>query len=77
MSSRWRLRSVSSRWAMTRALTRVPLPVAKGQRFGPHNPRHSLSDWLVNKAKVDPKTAEGLLRHSKIQTKWRFLGTQT
>jgi len=40
----------------------------KGQRFGLHNLRHSLSNWLVNKAKVEPKTVQGILRHSKIQT---------
>jgi hypothetical protein len=39
-----------------------------GQRFGLHNLRHSLSNWLVNKAKVDPKTVQGILRHSRIQT---------
>jgi len=39
-----------------------------GQRFGLHNLRHSLSNWLVNKAKADPKTVQSLLRHSKIQT---------
>jgi len=33
-----------------------------------HNLRHSLSNWLVNKAKVEPKTVQGILRHSKIQT---------
>jgi integrase len=51
-------------------------PVAKktgvdiedGQRFGLHNLRHSLSNWLVNKAKVEPKTVQGILRHTKIQT---------
>ena len=42
--------------------------IADGQRFGLHNLRHSLSNWLVNKAKVEPKTVQGLLRHSKIQT---------
>ena len=42
--------------------------LAKGQRFGLHNLRHSLSNWLVNKAKVEPKTVQGILRHSKIQT---------
>jgi len=42
--------------------------VEKGQRFGLHNLRHSLSYWLVNKAKVDPKTVQGILRHSRIQT---------
>ena len=30
-----------------------------------HNLRHSLSDWLVNKAKVEPKTVQGTLRHAK------------
>jgi integrase len=40
----------------------------KGQRYGLHNMRHSLSNWLVNKAKVDPKTVQGILRHSRIQT---------
>ncbi len=34
-----------------------------------HNLRHSLSNWLVNKAKVEPKTVQGILRHAKIQTK--------
>jgi hypothetical protein len=24
--------------------------------------------WLVNKAKVEPKTVQGILRHAKIQT---------
>src|SRR6516162_1284542 len=38
------------------------------QRFGLHNLRHSLSNWLVNKARVDPKTVQGILRHSRIQT---------
>ena len=42
--------------------------IAKGQRFGLHNLRHSLSNWLVNKAKVDPKTVQSMLRHSRIQT---------
>ena len=42
--------------------------IEDGQRFGLHNLRHSLSNWLVNKAKVEPKTVQGILRHSKIQT---------
>jgi integrase len=42
--------------------------IVNGQRFGLHNLRHSLSNWLVNKAKVEPKTVQGILRHSKIQT---------
>ena len=46
----------------------VGVPIADGQRFGLHNLRHSLSNWLVNKGKVEPKTVQGLLRHAKIQT---------
>jgi integrase len=42
--------------------------IEKGHRFGFHNLRHSLSTWLVNKAKVEPKTVQGILRHSRIQT---------
>jgi integrase len=33
--------------------------IEDGQRFGLHNLRHSLSNWLVNKAKVEPKTVQG------------------
>ncbi len=44
------------------------VPIADGQRFGLHNLRHSLSNWLVNKRKADPKTVQGMLHHSKIQT---------
>lgn len=42
--------------------------IPKGYRFGLHNLRHSLSTWLANKAKVDPKTVQGMVRHSKIET---------
>lgn len=42
--------------------------IENAQRFGLHNLRHSLSNWLVNKAKVEPKTVQGIMRHSKIQT---------
>jgi integrase len=42
--------------------------IEQGQRFGLHNLRHSLSNWLVNKAKVEPKTVQGILRHSRVQT---------
>ena len=30
--------------------------------------QRTISNWLVNKAKVEPKTVQGILRHSKIQT---------
>ena len=42
--------------------------LVKGQRFDLHNLRHSLSTWMVNKGKVDPKTVQGMLRHSDIRT---------
>lgn len=35
---------------------------------GLHNLRHSLSNWLVNKAKENPKTVQGILGHARIQT---------
>jgi integrase len=59
------------------AVLRRPLaPAAKkagvvipdGHRWGLHNLRHSLSNWLVNKAKENPKTVSGILGHSRIQT---------
>jgi integrase len=37
----------------------------RGTKLGLHNLRHSLSRWL---AKVEPKTVQGILSHSKIQT---------
>ncbi|HMH12169.1 MAG TPA: site-specific integrase [Edaphobacter sp.] len=46
----------------------IGIPIEKGQRFGLHNLRHSLSNWLINKAKTEPKTVQGILRHSRIQT---------
>jgi integrase len=53
---------------LRRAAIAAGVQIAQGQRFGLHNLRHSLSNWLVNKAKVEPKTVQGILRHSKIQT---------
>jgi len=52
------------RTAAANAGVRIP----EGYRFGLHNLRHSLSIWMVNKAKVEPKTVQGILRHSRIQT---------
>jgi integrase len=42
--------------------------IPDGHRWGLHNLRHSLSNWLVNKAKENPKTVQGILGHSRIQT---------
>jgi integrase len=50
------------------AAKKAGVQIEDGQRFGLHNLRHSLSNWLVNKAKVQPKTVQGILRHSRIQT---------
>jgi len=49
--------------ALTAAVT-----IPDGYRFGLHNLRHSLSNWLVNKAKENPKTVQEMLRHAKVQT---------
>ena len=43
------------------------MPIPDGYRYGLHNLRHSLSNWLVNKGKVEPKTVQGILRHSRVQ----------
>jgi integrase len=43
------------------------LEITDGYRFGLHNLRHSLSSWLVNKGKAEPKTVQSLLRHSRVQ----------
>jgi integrase len=50
------------------AAKKAGVHIEDGQRFGLHNLRHSLSNWLVNKAKTEPKTVQGILRHAKIQT---------
>jgi integrase len=50
------------------AAKKTGVHIEDGQRFGLHNLRHSLSNWLVNKAKIEPKTVQGILRHAKIQT---------
>jgi integrase len=42
--------------------------IPRGARFGLHNLRHSLSNWLVNKRKENPKTVQGILRHKRIET---------
>lgn len=41
--------------------------IKPGERFGGHNLRHSLGTFLVA-LKSDPKTVEGLLRHSNVTT---------
>ena len=46
------------------AAKKAGVHIEDGQRFGLHNLRHSLSNWLVNKAKVEPKTLQGILRHA-------------
>jgi integrase len=50
------------------AATGAGVKIEPGQRLGLHSLRHSLSRWLVNKTKVDPKTVQSILRHSRIQT---------
>ncbi len=42
--------------------------IPDGHRYGLHNLRHSLSNWMVNTGKVQAKTVQGILRHSRIQT---------
>jgi integrase len=42
--------------------------IPDGVRFGLHNLRHSLSNWMVNKGKAQAKTVQAILRHSRIST---------
>ncbi|HTZ95588.1 MAG TPA: site-specific integrase [Terriglobales bacterium] len=42
--------------------------IPTGKRFGLHNLRHSLSNWLITKSKTDPKTVQELLRHANVRT---------
>jgi integrase len=53
---------------LRRAATKARVRIPEGYHFGDHDLRHSLSNWMVNNAKVDPKTVQGILRHSQIQT---------
>ena len=39
-----------------------------GHKFGLYAFRSSMATWIVGIAKVDPKTAQGILRHGKIST---------
>ncbi len=50
------------------AAKKAGVVIPDGHRWGLHNLRHSLSNWLVNKAKENPKTVQGILGHSRIQT---------
>jgi integrase len=50
------------------AAKKAGVNIKDDQRFGLHNLRHTLSKWMMNKAKVKPKTVQEILRHTKIQT---------
>jgi len=50
------------------AALKAKVQIPEGHCFSLHNLRHSLSHWLVNKAKVEPKAVQSILRHSRIQT---------
>jgi len=42
--------------------------IPDGHRWGLDNLRHSLANWLVNKAKENPETVQGILGHARVQT---------
>ncbi len=60
--------SVFDRSHLRKTAVAAGVRIPDGHRFGLHNLRHSLSNWLVNQGKVDPKTVQVMLRHSKVQT---------
>ena len=53
---------------LRKAAIRAGVQVPKGHRFGLHNLRDSLSNWMVNKAKVEPGAVQGIPRYRRIQT---------
>jgi integrase len=50
------------------AAKKAGVVIPDGHRWGLHNLRHSLANWLVNKAKENPKTVQGILGHARVQT---------
>jgi len=60
--------SVFCRVRLRPAAKKAGVVIPDWHRWGFHNLRHSLSNWLVNKAKENPKTVQGILGHSRIQT---------
>jgi integrase len=50
------------------AAKKAGVQIVDGERFGTHNFRHSLATFLANKAKVEPKTVQGMLRHANVRT---------
>ncbi|MGA7634152.1 MAG: site-specific integrase [Terriglobales bacterium] len=59
--------SVFDRNYLRKAAIAAGVSIPDGYRFGLHNLRHSLSNWLVNSG-TDVKTVQTMLRHSKSQT---------
>jgi hypothetical protein len=53
--------SVFCRVHLRPAATKAGVVIPDRHRRGLHNLRHSLSNWLVNKAKENPKTVQGIL----------------
>jgi integrase len=59
--------SVFDRNHLRPAAIEAGVSIPDGYRFGLHNLRHSLSNWLVNSG-TDVKTVQTMLRHEKSQT---------
>ena len=53
---------------LRKAAIEAGVSIEPGQRWGLHNLRHSISSWLVNKAHVQAKTVQTLLRHANVKT---------
>jgi integrase len=60
--------SVFCRVHLRPAAKKAGVVIPDGHRWGLHNLRHSLANWLVNKAKENPKTVQGILGHARVQT---------
>jgi len=62
----WNLSGVLRNYLRTAAKA-AGVTIPDGYRFGLHNLRHSLGNWLVNSG-TDVKTVQTSLRHAKVQT---------
>ncbi|HXY09285.1 MAG TPA: tyrosine-type recombinase/integrase [Terriglobales bacterium] len=60
--------SVFCRVHLRPAAMKAGAVIPDGHRWGLDNLRHSLANWLVNKAKENPETVQGILGHARVQT---------
>jgi len=53
---------------LRKSATGTSVQIPEGHRFRLDKLRHSFSSWMLNNAKVEPKTIQRIQRPSRIQT---------